>query len=141
MKIEKNYKNNANTTKRRRMSLFKKGKVKLNSGKMSDFKIDCDGLTKKDWDCLAYMISKRFDFRLAVGVPTGGTKLATALNKYAKPHIKYPVLVCDDVLTTGKSMEKKKYDLLNSNTIGVVIFARGKCPEWVTPIFQMTEEV
>ena len=120
------------------MNLFQKTKVKLSTGSISDFKIECDALTDEDWECLAYLISKRLDFRLAVSVPTGGDKLAKALNKYCRAHIDYPVLLCDDVLTTGKSMEKRMEGLLNSDdTIGVVVFARGKCPGWITPLFQM----
>ena len=119
------------------MNLFKKEKIKLSSGKISDFKIECDALTNKDWECLAYLISKIIEFRGVIGVPTGGTKLASHLSKYCINDKSLPMLICDDVLTTGKSMKNMK--VLMGNVKGVVIFARGKCPKWVTPLFSMAK--
>jgi orotate phosphoribosyltransferase len=49
-------------------------------------------------------------------------------------------LIVDDVLTTGKSMEEMRKKHSNVLTIGVVLFARGKCPKWVEPIFNMWDE-
>ena len=43
--------------------MFRKEQIKLNSGQLSDFKIECDALTEKDWECLAYLISKRLQFK------------------------------------------------------------------------------
>ncbi|KKL20362.1 hypothetical protein LCGC14_2456230, partial [marine sediment metagenome] len=45
------------------------------------------------------------------------------------------LLIVDDVLTTGASMEKQRAG--RTNTIGAVIFARGDCPAWVKPLFAM----
>jgi len=47
-----------------------------------------------------------------------------------------PTLIVDDVLTTGTSMieMQKQYP----NAIGVVMFARGPCPSWVSSIFSLT---
>jgi len=129
------------------MNLFIKEMVKLSSGKMSDFKIECDALTNKDWECLAYEISKILKFRSVLGVPTGGDKLAGYLSSYAIDNTPYPypVLICDDVLTTGDSMEKMREQLFEgghlggySSVIGVVIFARRRCDNWITPLFTMT---
>lgn len=41
----------------------------------------------------------------------------------------------DDVLTTGAmtSMEEARH----GEAIGFVLFARGQCPSWVTPLFTM----
>lgn len=119
------------------MNLFNKQSVKLNSGIISDFKIDCDALTDEDIKCIAYMISKMCKFSGVTGVPTGGLRLAAHLVPYIAPDYKLPILICDDVLTTGASMEKLK----SQNTIGVVIFARGKCPAWVTPLFKLNSLV
>ena len=46
-------------------------------------------------------------------------------------------LIVDDVLTTGGSMVDHRAALGGSRCKGVVIFARGECPSWVVPLFQM----
>ena len=119
------------------MSLFQKQNIILHSGQKSDFKIECDDLTYNDVKTLSYLISKRFKFFSVFGVPSGGLKLAEELKQYCSNDLGYPVLIVDDVLTTGESMEEfvKKNNV--KNPLGVVIFARGKCPIWITPIFQM----
>jgi hypothetical protein len=117
------------------MNLFEKKKWVMHSGEESNFKIECDALTLADWDTIAYLIAKNISFVSAVGVPQGGLKFAEALREYKKSS--GPLLIVDDVLTTGASMEKMK-DIYH-NVIGIVLFARGRCPDWVTPIFQMNE--
>ena len=118
------------------MNLFNIGNFKLHSGKESNFKINCDALSDEDIESLAKIISKKYSsFWKVYGIPMGGIRLAVALAKYHKPKGNY-VLVVDDVLTTGQSM-KKAMSKFNGSTWGVVIFARGKCPEFVEPIFQM----
>lgn len=118
--------------------MFVKGNVVLHSGEESFFKIECDHLTDDDIETLALIISERFDFSHVVGVPRGGERLAAALRKYAYCSRNYelPTLIVDDVLTTGRSIETFRKGV-QGNSIGVVIFARGVCPEWVRPIFQM----
>jgi hypothetical protein len=118
--------------------LFKAGKFKSHSGLELDWKIDCDALTDEDIECLASIIASRFKFRYVYGIPEGGIRLEKALWQYASVDSS-SLLVVDDVLTTGKSMNalKARYNSGLRKMIGVVIFARGPCPEWVTPIFQL----
>ena len=116
------------------MNLFSWGPTALSSGVISDFKIECDALTDRDWACLANLASQKIKFSRAIPVPTGGNRFADYLNLHADMG---PVLICDDVLTTGNSMEKIRACVKNSDVIGVVVFARGKCPDWITPIFTM----
>ena len=120
------------------MSLFQKQDLILHSGQKSDFKIECDELSYSDVKTLCYLISKKFKFFSVFGIPEGGLRFQKELEKYRIDDYKLPTLIVDDVLTTGKSMEDfvKDYNVINDH-IGVVIFARGKCPDWVTPIFQM----
>ena len=120
-----------------RKLLFQQGDFSLHSGEKSDFKIDCDALSDDDIESLAYIISKSIKFSVVYGVPTGGSRLEQALLKYQSGEYTDPVLICDDVLTTGKSIEDYKEKLKFPNTTGVVIFARGECPSWVFPMFQM----
>ncbi len=132
------------------MNLFEQGKFILHSGQKTDFKVECDALTDKDIETLALLISKRYAFGKVFGVPRGGTRLANALQKYCKLHHAAYWLIVDDVITTGASMEKYRQevaqqpaelnevdDYITPEFIGVVIFARGACPYWITPIFQM----
>ena len=113
------------------ISLFQQGDFNLHSGNRSNWKIDCDALTDKDWSTLAMMTSQLFHFSAVAGIPGGGLKLANKLQKYCRKG--YPTLIVDDVLTTGKSMEETRKNY--PNAIGVVVFARGECPEWITSLF------
>ena len=126
------------------MSLFQLGEFVLHSGEYSKWKIDCDVLSNEDYETLAWIVAKEWNlpFNGVISIPTGGDRFAEQLRKYEYDWTEYStVLIVDDVLTTGKSFEKeqKKWAWLK-NVIGVVIFARGKCPDWVKPIFQMGEE-
>jgi orotate phosphoribosyltransferase len=121
-------------------NLFQYGEFILHSGDESHLKIDCDALSDKDINTIALIISEKLEFSAVVGIPKGGMRLAQALTKYVKNT--GAVLIVDDVLTTGNSMTKK-YDEIKSsykdkNIVGVVIFARGKCPYWVIPIFSVS---
>lgn len=121
------------------MSLFQLGDFRLHSGAASRWKIDCDALTDEDWDTLALMIKERVPaFGCVVGIPTSGMKLERSLTRYEESDNDM-VLIVDDVLTTAASMEKEKRIYLQASSIihGAVVFARGPCPDWVTPLFQM----
>ena len=62
-----------------------------------------------------------------------------------------PRLIVDDVLTTGGSMCRLRDELsvafvaqdprAESRINGAVVFARGKCPDWVRAVFQCPEEL
>jgi orotate phosphoribosyltransferase len=116
------------------VSLFKYGQFLLHSGDESWFKIDCDFLTEEDLNTLALLIFEGVGtFGQVEGVPEGGLRLAEALKPYANQYSNQ-LLIVDDVLTTGTSMEEYRR---GRKAKGAVIFARGPCPEWVKPIFRM----
>lgn len=127
------------------MNLFQCGDFKLSSGATSRWKVDCDALTQADLRTLAYMgfqllLPKRFG--LVVGVPKGGLLFAEALREYSCHGA--PALIVDDVLTTGGSMERAQKERQRGEhqpVMGLVIFARGPCPDWIRPIFQMPKEL
>jgi len=122
------------------MNLFKLGDFILHSGQKSYWKIDCDALTTEDWVTLARIVYESVGkFRKAIGIPIGGLKLAKALKSYQFSNPEYPILIVDDVLTTGKSMERLRQEI-NDKCIGVVVFARGECPDWITPLFKVNFE-
>lgn len=122
------------------MHLFQLGTFSLASGDTSKWKIECDALTDNDLKALAYMISQLVGpFSSVEGVPTGGLRLADAINPYKG--LEGPHLIVDDVLTTGSTIEKLKSNYTgNKYIVGAVIFARGICPEWVKPLFQMSKQ-
>ena len=122
--------------------LFRKGHFTLHGGEETWFKIDCDALSDEDLDTLALLAAE--DERIGTffkveGVPSGGLRFAKALERYALSQYadaQNPrVLIVDDVLTTGGSMEDQRAG--RERCQGVVIFARDKCPDWVVPLFQM----
>ena len=126
------------------MSLFRLGDFTLSSGKRAPWKIDCDALSDTDIFTLADMIQHLVGGYSAVeGVPSGGARLARALRMSC--FLGGPLLLVDDVLTSGASMERMKGlieipEQANGEVIGAVIFARGRCPAWIKPLFQMPEK-
>lgn len=117
-----------------RPSLFQLGDFTLHSGARSRWKIEADALTEADWQALAYMAAERLPaFGSVEGVPRGGIPFAKALRQYA---MEGPLLIAEDVTTTGASMERVRAD---REAIGVVVFARGPVLAWVTPLFTLTQ--
>jgi orotate phosphoribosyltransferase len=125
--------------------MFKKGKFKLHSGRESVFKIECDSLTWEDLEALADIVSRKItDFHSVMPVPTTSKVVidfSRAMDKYADIKNGKHILIVDDVLTTGETMENTRanYFFPDEPVIGVVIFARGKCPGWIHPIFELSE--
>lgn len=124
------------------MNLFQQGNFTLHSGEEVWFKINCDALTNEDLDTLALLVaedSRIGSFAVVEGVPTGGLRFAKALERYALSeyaNVQNPrVLIVDDVLTTGNSMEEQRAE--RDKVQDVVIFAREKSPDWVVPLFSM----
>jgi orotate phosphoribosyltransferase len=110
--------------------LFQSGSFTLASGETSNWKIECDGISPLEWKTLALMASEILPpFGAVEGVPRGGIPFAEALAEYATEG---PLLIAEDVVTTGGSMERYRAD---REAIGVAVFSRGTAPEWVTPLF------
>lgn len=114
------------------MTLFKMGEFKSHSDIILSWKIDCDDLTEEDWKCLALITSEIVSFGAVEGVPRGGIPFADALVPYIT---KGPLLIVDDVLTTGGSMEEHR---AGRDTIGMVVFSRDlhKAPLWIRALFK-----
>lgn len=118
-----------------RKALFVRQDFTSHSGQPLTWKIECDALTDADIETLAFMISERLSpFGKVIGIPRGGLRIAGALEQY---QTEGPLLVVDDVLTTGVSFVPYTPKHLQQDTIGAVIFARGPCPSWITPLFQL----
>ncbi len=97
------------------MTIFKSGHFRLHSGSLSKWKIDLDELSAEDLGTLA-MLGARLvgPFGMVEGVPRGGKRLAEAMAPYCVPS--GPLLVVDDVLTTGTSMEARRPGLTLAST-------------------------
>jgi hypoxanthine phosphoribosyltransferase len=128
----------------KKRTIFKWGEFRAHSGSILPFKIDCDTLNRADIACIANYIASKNSFNVAKGIPRGGVQLAKALEKYADiKKTPFTVLIVDDVLTTGTSMEQEKAKLAQlvhpEDVVGWVIFARANPPEWINAVFIMTE--
>lgn len=118
------------------MSLFALGNFSLSSGERSAWRIDADRLTDEDWETLAFIAHLRLpEYGEVEGVPTGGEAFARQLRRFSVAG--KPLLIADDVLSTGRSMERQRGE---REAYGVVAFARGVCPLWVWPLFEMRPE-
>ena len=106
------------------------GQFVAHSGGILDYKIECDSLSDRDIEgvagALALMLS---EFGSVEGVPRGGLRLAKALEPFAT---KGPLLIVDDVCTTGASLEAHR---AGRDAIGAVIFNRGHLPSWCRALF------
>lgn len=131
------------------MGLFVQQDFIMHSGGMGKWKIECDALTDDDINTLALIIREIIpDYNSVVGIPNGGIRLETALKKLVYPQPTFSdsqrLLIVDDVLTTGNSMNHtyEMHNLVGGHEYikGAVIFARGKTPDWITPLFQMPDE-
>jgi hypoxanthine phosphoribosyltransferase len=114
------------------------GEFRSHSGILLPWKLECDDLSDNDIRGLAAIIASKFYFRGVHGVPRGGIRLANALQRYTVSHSNYPLLIVDDVMTTGTSMEetKKKLGKIANNAYGVVLFSRTNViPNWIFPLF------
>lgn len=122
------------------MGLFNIGEFHLHSGFTSPFKIDCNTLSDEELTVLAEITARKHHFSRVIGIPSGGLRFAQALREYESSG---PVLIVDDILTTGKSMEMERNNLYKQGyaTVGVVIFSRGPTPQWVTALFTMDKNL
>jgi hypothetical protein len=120
--------------------LFQFGWFASHSGFQLPWKMDCDAFSDDDWAALARLVAWKFAFRSVHGIPRGGCRFAQALERHAEPDSGYPTLIVDDVLTTGRSFIEAKARLGDPpGTIGVVVCARGRSPNWVWSILSVNE--
>lgn len=128
-----------------RPSLFRPGSFTSAAGEELHWKIECDAFVASDWSTLAMVAAEILPpFRAVKGVPEGGLPFAAQLALYATSNPNDPLLLADDVWTTGKSMNQyaAELDLSLHDWIGVVAFARGPIPlvwldDRIWPIFTL----
>ncbi len=74
------------------------------SGLALRWKIDADVLTPTDWTAIASLVGPKLRFKAIHGIPRGGLAFAEALRPFAGAE--GGLLIVDDVLTTGGSIEE-----------------------------------
>lgn len=126
--------------------LFERKNFTSHAGLNLDWKIECDRLSDEDLETLAFLISKKFDFTDVYGVPRGGIRFAEALKKYVSEKSE-TILIVDDVMTTGTSMEEaRKLFPSGLKVQGIVIFNRRKQKyitrsNWIFSIFKSNLDI
>ena len=68
-------------------------------------------------------------------IPRGGIPFEKALKPYCSNNDNDPLLICDDVYTTGTSMR----EVYEDGALGIVVFARNEIQDdWVKAIWQLS---
>ena len=115
------------------MNLIKYGNFRSAAGLDLTWKIECDALSDDDFGNIAKIAAPVLHpFSAVSGVPDGGGRLACAFGDFLTET--GPLLVVDDVWTTGKSMRDLAGTILGWK--GFVIFARGETPPNITSFFR-----
>ena len=115
------------------------------SGKPLTWKIECDAIQDVEWTTIAHIIQEleKRPFGEVVGIPRGGLKLSGPLEKYATGSDEDPLLIVDDVMTTGGSFKDFAEQYFRNRPyrkfFGWCVFNRGSddAPAWVTSLFTM----
>ena len=126
------------------MDLFQQVDFIGHAGGRLTWKIETDALSDAEWRTLAKMllIYEKRPFKVAIGIPTGATQLGNILNEYATGEPQHPVLVVDDVYTTGTSFKEfKETYYKDEHIIQWVCFARKPTTPDVNALFTMPSEV
>ena len=117
------------------MSLFIREDFISHAGLPLTWKVECDALTDKDYEALAKIVSEKLTFRNVKGIPRGGIPFEKALKPYCTNDKNDPLLIADDVYTTGTSMR----EVYEEGAVGIVIFARNEITDdWIKAIWQLS---
>ena len=125
--------------------LFQKMDFVGHSGKKLTWKIECDAIQSSEWVTIAHIINEleKRPFGEVVGIPRGGVTLGNILQGYATGKDEDPLLIVDDVMTTGGSFKYFVEQYFRNRPyrkfFGWCVFNRGsdEAPAWVTSLFTM----
>ena len=117
------------------MNLFIREDFISHAGLPLTWKVECDALTDNDYEALAKIVSEKLSFRDVKGIPRGGIPFEKALKPYSTNDENDPLLIADDVYTTGTSMR----EVYEEGAIGIVVFARNEITDdWIRAIWQLS---
>ena len=117
------------------MNLFIREDFISHAGLPLTWKVECDALSEGDYEALAKIVSEKIKFKDVVGIPRGGIPFENALKQYSSNDENDPLLICDDVYTTGTSMR----EVYQEGAIGIVVFARNEIKDdWIKAIWHMS---
>ena len=107
--------------------LFREYNYTSHAGLPLTWKLEMEALSTREWSNCARMImdDQTAPFSKVVGIPRGGVPLSDALQKYVSGNPEDPIMVVDDVYTTGTSF--KEYCKENYPGVEVIkwcVFAR-----------------
>ncbi len=130
--------------------LLQFGWFRSHSGIQLPWKLNLDCLTDSTLEALAKLLQSKFVFSEVFAVPSdehlprtpAGPRLVCIIKRLCTFDERYPPLIVDDVLTTGKSMEDFREVVMRNRSgipIGFVIVARGQVPNWVWPFLTVNE--
>ena len=125
-------------------NLFEVGDFISHAGLPLAWKIECDAIRPEWWAGLARMIMdyQTEPFYKAEGIPRGGVALGDALNEYASGNPEDPVLIADDVYTTGTSFREYIETFHKDQpVIKWCAFARKPTTDGVNALFTMPTPV
>lgn len=130
------------------MDLFQKIDFISHAGLAMTWKLECDAISDAEWKCLAKIISEieTRPFSNVIGIPRGGIKLQNELLNYVSGNENDPVLIVDDVWSTGASFEEFtgihiiQQMTENVGWFGWCIFARTRTIDNIKVLFQMPLE-
>jgi hypothetical protein len=120
--------------------LFRQCDFISHAGIPMSWKIECDAKSDEEWITLAKMIrdTERRPWRQAVGIPRGGVALGKALDAYSTGNPDHPIMIADDVYTTGTSfIEFKEEFYADVATMEWCVFARKPTMLKVKALFTM----
>ena len=106
------------------MNLFIKEDFISHAGLPLTWKVECDALDENDYEALAKIVSEKMTFRDVKGIPRGGIPFEKALKPYCSNNDTDPLLICDDVYTTGTSFREFCVTKDTIYAIKWVVFAR-----------------
>ena len=120
-------------------SLFESGEFVLNSGTITDWRINAEFLVSSDIKVCARLLASILPPYDAVeGVPSGGLQLADELREFIIPGAKR-LVIADDVWTTGGSWNRIRGD---REAFGAIIFNRGgMLPDNIKVLWQLAPKL